>query len=283
MNGRVLADGGKPPSGCTSGCGSGAGGTVVIIADSILGVANRLLPALTANGGDTSLTKSGAGGGGRIALLASRVVSLEGTFAIGAVGGNVNPAKLPSDVLCRSGAAGTIFRAYYDKSAGYYLGSLEVNNCVTGIPCSRKDFVSATTPLLYPYHVGPAKLKIYGGVTSRSRLAGLSLPPTKLITLQINKYATVNASFLMMDSPAVLGEENRDVLPGVFINAAKLINVATLKAPTLQLSSASYFYSQPRAKVEVTHGDFSVDPSSSCSFAGNSTLHKLTPSEIYEE
>ena len=262
MNGRILADGGRPPNDCSSGCGSGAGGTVVIIADCILGVANSLLPGLTANGGDTTLESSGAGGGGRIALLASRVVALEGTFAIGAVGGNVNPAKLPSDVLCRSGAAGTIYRAYYDDVARCYIGSLEVNNCVMGIPCSRKDFVSATTPLTYPYSAGDANMSYLG----------LNIPPTKVITLQINKYATVNASFLEVEAPATLGKKNRDVLPGVFINAAKLVNVAKMKASTLHLSSASYFDAQQRAHVEVTDGEFYVDPSSSCSFSGKHSL-----------
>lgn len=66
-----------------SACGAGAGGSIWIeVANNIIG--NGFI---TANGGNTTATNCGSGGGGRVAIYASILAS---TISVQAIGGKIN-------------------------------------------------------------------------------------------------------------------------------------------------------------------------------------------------
>lgn len=284
--GAVLTDGIPAAHSCLVDCGSGAGGTIVINSTDFLGTGSvssfltgtttripslhvagssqqtvaPLRASLSAVGGDVFRDSAGAGGGGRIAIMAIKGIRRE-NFAVQAYGGlaltTLNGALTDSS-NCRGGAAGTITSLLYIPKAQVFDASLQVSNCPASGQCNAPDFAQSSTPLRYPV------------TTSQILIRSL---PIVFTALQINKYAQVNASLLQFDivseklgKISAAGFDRTDT--GILINAGRLISVQYLRTASMQLDSGSSIRAISGSQVDIVEGDLSLDSSSSFLFSG---------------
>jgi len=213
-------------------CAAGAGGTVVIEGDQIVcegvGVSAEETPAISVAGGSSFSKERGAGGGGRIAFIAVDRIVVAGSFDIRVHGGR-------SVSRCGSGAAGTVLRVLGDLLSA----SIQISNCPAVGACEVRELAIANTPLNL-------------NVTNASKV--------RVIAVQVNKYALVNATHLV-----IAPDPRNDA--GIFLGAGRIIGCKYMSGMVLQLKSGSSINCANNPEIHID-SDASVDASSSISFQG---------------
>jgi len=263
IGGIIVADGARPPDSCPADCGSGAGGTIVLNATDLVGdgsiddSSTGSQSAVSAVGGDTYRNNTGAGGGGRVALLGKSSINMLGAFDIRTYGGlhiSQNTTVDTDPTNCLGGAAGTILRGVYSSAVDSYIGSVQISNCPTLGQCDASDFAYSSTPFEYP---PPEKVREF------------LKPKVQLVSLQINKYASINSTNVTLDQGEIMGiNTTTRVDSGIFINAGRFYTAYRISAATLQLTSGSTIRSWD-GSIFVIPGGLNLDYSSGFSFGGS--------------